>query len=99
MDQVRVEVEQAARRLDEARHVVRLYEDRLLPATRDQLAAAGAGFTAGRNSFLAVIEAEKSLRSVERDFQIARADRHRRAAELDWAVGRIPGRPENGGVR
>jgi hypothetical protein len=40
---------------------------------------------------MAVMEAEKNLRSVELDYQMARAECDRRAAELERALGRIPG--------
>ena len=40
---------------------------------------------------MAVVAAEKNLRSVELDYQMARAECDRRRAELDRALGRIPG--------
>jgi outer membrane protein TolC len=40
---------------------------------------------------MAVVEAEKNLRSVELDYQMARAECDRHRAELDRALGRIPG--------
>jgi len=62
-----------------------------LPVARDQIDAARAGFTASQNPFMAVVEAEKNLRSVELDYQMARAECDRHRAELDRALGRIPG--------
>ncbi|HEY1694324.1 MAG TPA: TolC family protein [Polyangiaceae bacterium] len=90
-DRARTEVAVAMRRLEEARHVVRLYENRLLPVARDQIDAARAGFVSSRNDFVAVVGAERNLRSVELSYQMARADVDRRQAELDRAVGRVPG--------
>lgn len=90
-DEVRTEVVVALKRLDEAHHVVKLFEDRLLPVARDQVDAARAGFIASRNDFVAVVSAEKNLRSVELDYQVARARFDQRRAELDRALGRIPG--------
>jgi outer membrane protein TolC len=78
-------------RLGEARHLVVIVEDRRLPAARDRVAAARAGFESGRDDFLALVEAERSLRDAELALEEARADVSRRFAELEAAVGRIPG--------
>ncbi|MBW2279967.1 MAG: TolC family protein [Deltaproteobacteria bacterium] len=90
-DEVRFGVESGHDRLVEAHHVLRLFGDRLLPAARDQIAAARSGFETGRNSFLALIDAERNLRNVELGYEEALADLSRRRAELDQTVGRIPG--------
>ena len=90
-DKARTEVVVASKRLEEAAHVLHLYEERLLPVARDQVDAARAGFVSSRNDFVAVIGAEKNLRSVELDYQMMRADFDRRRAELDRALGRMPG--------
>jgi outer membrane protein TolC len=58
---------------------------------RDEIDAARAGFIASQNPFMAVVEAEKNLRSVELEYQMARAECDRHRAELDRALGRIPG--------
>ena len=63
---------------------------------RDQVDAARAGFVASRNDFVAVVSAEKNLRSAELEYQVARATFDRRRAELDRALGRVPGVDENG---
>jgi len=90
-DKTRTEVAVAAARLREARHVVALYGERLIPIARDTIDAARAGFVASRNDFVAVIAAERNLRDVELGYLVARADVDRRSAELDRALGRIPG--------
>ena len=90
-DEVRLGVQSGADRLAEAGHVVRLFRDRLLPAAADQVAAARSGFETGRNSFLALIDAERNLRNVELGYEETLADLGRRRAELDRALGRIPG--------
>ncbi len=90
-DEVRLGVRSGADRLAEARHVVRLFRDRLLPAARDQVDAARSGFETGRNSFLALIDAERNLRNAELGYEETLADLGRRRAELDRALGRIPG--------
>jgi outer membrane protein TolC len=95
-DDIRVEVEKARQRLIEAMHVVHLHRTRLIPAARDQVAAARAGFETGRNSFLAVIEAEKNLRSVELRVEGALAAVQRREAELQRALGDVSALREQG---
>jgi cobalt-zinc-cadmium efflux system outer membrane protein len=90
-DAARTQVFVALKQLQESEHVLGLFEKRLLPVARDQIDAARAGFTASQNPFMAVVEAEKNLRSVELDYQMARAECDRHRAELDRALGRIPG--------
>jgi len=90
-DAARTQVFVARKQLQESEHVLGLFEKRLLPVARDQIDAARAGFTASQNPFLAVVQAEKNLRSVELEYQLARADCDRHRAELDRALGRIPG--------
>ncbi len=90
-DDVRLAVQSGVDRLAEARHVARLYRDRLNPAAIDQVDAARSGFETGRNSFLALIDAERNLRNVELGYEEALANLGRRRAELDRAQGRIPG--------
>ncbi len=90
-DEVRVEVRVAIERLAEARAVLTLYEQRMLPAVRAQVDAALAGFITDRNEFQAVIAAERGLRRVTLEIERARADVYRRIAELDRSIGRIPG--------
>jgi cobalt-zinc-cadmium efflux system outer membrane protein len=89
-DQVRAEARIAALRLDEADHVREIYQDRLLPASRDQLQAARAGFEVGQGSFESVIEAERDLRDVEIGGEQALVDLYRRQTELDRVLGRLP---------
>jgi len=90
-DMARTQVYVALRKLDESQAVLVLFDQRLLPVARLQIDAAQAGFIASRSPFTAVVEAEKNLRGVELDHELARADCDRRHAELDRALGRIPG--------
>ncbi|HSN81999.1 MAG TPA: TolC family protein [Polyangiales bacterium] len=96
-DDVRVEVDQARQRMLEARHVVRLYQERLIPAARAQIDAAEFGYETGRNSFQALIDAERSLRTLEIQYEDSLADLGQRAAELDRARGIVPGISAEGG--
>lgn len=90
-DAVAAEVETAVAELAETGHIVALYTSRLLPAAGDQVESARAGFETGQNSFLALIEAEKNLRSVELGYQEVLADYHRRLAGLAHALGLVAG--------
>jgi outer membrane protein TolC len=92
-DRVRLEVESAAERLAEAHHLLHIVEERLLPAERDRVAAARAGFETGRNDFDALITAQRGLRDAELDYQQALADVSRRHAQLRRAIGALPGPP------
>jgi outer membrane protein TolC len=85
------EIETARERLAEARHLLALTRDRMVPAARDQLAAARIGFETGRLGFAELIETERMLRDAELSAQQALADTSRRGAELAAALGRIPG--------
>ncbi|WP_228531202.1 MULTISPECIES: TolC family protein [Myxococcaceae] len=98
-DEVRVEVEEARAGLLEAHHGLAIFRERLLPAVRDQVAAARAGFAAGRIPFSTVLEAERALRSAQLRLEEARSDVSRRQAELARATGHIPALPSEGGAR
>lgn len=90
-DMARTQVYVALRKLRESEHVLELFEKRLLPVAREQVDAAQAGFIASQSSFMAVVAAEKNLRSVELEQKMAQAESDRRNAEFDRALGRIPG--------
>ena len=90
--EVRLSVRSGAARVEEARRVLGVVRERLLPAARDQLDAARAAFETGQESFLAVIGAERDLRELELAEHRALADLDRRVAELDGATGVVPGR-------
>jgi outer membrane protein TolC len=90
-DAARTRVFVTLKQLEESRHIVQLYEERFLPLARDQVTAARDGFITSRNPFLAVIDAEKNLRTLELDHQKACAEQNLRQGELELALGRIPG--------
>lgn len=89
-DDVASEVEIARAELEEAVHVVRLYRDRVLPAARDQVAAARAGFETGEGTMLGLIDAERSLLTAELAREEAVAEVASARAVLDRALGRMP---------
>lgn len=88
--EVRAEVAVARHELQKALHLIHLYRNRLLPAARDQIAAARAGFETGATPMVSLIDAERSLRTAELDYHQALADASSRHAELERALGRLP---------
>lgn len=90
-DRIGRDVKIAFDRLEESRHVVSLFGNRLLPAARDQISAARSNFETGQVDFLAVIDAERNLRDVELGLAAARAQHQQRLARLQRAVGLAPG--------
>lgn len=93
-DEVRTEVDQSRQRVLEAQHVCVLYQKRLLPAARAQIQAARAGYETGRNSFQALVDSERSLRTLEIQYEEALAMFGQRGAELSRALGQTPGLPK-----
>jgi outer membrane protein TolC len=90
-DAARTAVAVSLKQLEESGHVLHIFEDRLLPIARQQVDAARSAFAASQVPFVTAIDAEKNLRGVELEQKRAQADYDRRRAELDRAVGRIPG--------
>lgn len=90
-DAIRVEVVRAHRELAEGIHLVKIYDERLLPPARAQVDAALAGFTTGATDFPAVIAAERALREIQLAAARALAEAWRRRAALDRASGTLPG--------
>jgi len=90
-DTARTQIFVLVKRLQESAHILGLFASRLLPVARDQIDVARAGFATSRVPFAGVIEAERNLRQVELDYQMARAQHAQRRSELERALGRIPG--------
>jgi cobalt-zinc-cadmium efflux system outer membrane protein len=90
-DAARTQAFVALKQLEESRHVLAVFESRLMPLAKERVEAARSGFVSSQSSFAMAIDAEKNLRGVELDYQVARAECHRRQAELERALGRIPG--------
>lgn len=90
-DAARSRVFVAAKQLEESKHVLELFERRLLPIARDQIEAARAGFTTSRIELASLLEAERNLRATELEYQMARAEYDGRKASLEHALGRVPG--------
>ena len=61
IDEVRFEVQSAHARADQARQVVGLYEERILPASRRNVESAQANYTSGKLDFLRLIDAQRQV--------------------------------------
>jgi outer membrane protein TolC len=83
--------ERARREVEESSQAIELYENQLIPTSRQRIDAALAGFTVGQNPFSTVVMAEHELRDVELAIERTRADLDRRLAALDRLEGHIPG--------
>lgn len=87
-DQVRYEVQSSFDRVAQSQRVIRLYEEKILPATRRSVESAMASYTSGKLDFLRLLDAERQVYSQREMYYQAIAEHHRRLAELDRAVGR-----------
>jgi outer membrane protein TolC len=82
--------------LRDAARKVRLYRDTLLPKATQGLRATETAFTAGKASFLDLIDAQRVLLEFQLAHERARADRVRRLGELDALLGeRAPRKAAN----
>lgn len=81
----------ALRRVEESRQTLGLFEQKALPLARQRVEVQRAAFIASSSSLAMLLEAERALRSIELDYESARATHARRLAELDRAEGRLPG--------
>jgi outer membrane protein TolC len=91
-DDVRLAVQSAGVRLAQARRSELLVRDRLLPAASEQLAAARSAYASGASAnALELLDALRELHELELDHETALAAISQRRAELDRALGRMPG--------
>ena len=89
VDQTFVEVSTALKRVSQARQYIEILQGKIIPTAKDELEAAVAGFEAGQNSFLVLIESERTLRTLELQLHSAMAELYRQLAMLDQSVGYI----------
>lgn len=84
---VALDVEQALQRMETASQVVREYQTGVLKDSEELAAMARKGYEKGANSYLEVLEAQRTLRSVKADYYSALAEHARAVAQLEWAAG------------
>jgi outer membrane protein TolC len=87
LDQVRFEVQSALDRAAQSQRVIRLYEEKILPATQRSVESAQSNYTSGKLDFLRLIDAERQVYTQREMYYRAIAEYHRRLAELERAVG------------
>lgn len=90
-DDVRLAVESASLRLAQARRAERLVRDRLLPAAGEQVAATRTAYASGGSSFFDLLDALRELHELELEHETNLARIAQRRADLDRALGRMPG--------
>ncbi|MGH8568068.1 MAG: TolC family protein, partial [Gammaproteobacteria bacterium] len=84
------EVQRAYDRVEESRHVLALYRQKLLPLAAENLQAALADYESGAGDFLTLLSAEQNLLRTELTATRARADYYRRLAMLEYSAGGGP---------
>jgi outer membrane protein TolC len=87
LDQVRFEVQSAFDRAAQSQQVIRLYEDKILPAIQRSVESAQSTYTSGKLDFLRLIDAERQVYTQRDMYYQAIAEYHRRLAELERVVG------------
>jgi len=86
-DSVREDIETNVARIEQARGVVDLYEQRVLPAAEISLNDARAAYESGAFDFQRLLLARRQLADEQLGYQRSLADYHRQAAQLARAVG------------
>lgn len=99
IDRIQTNVVVARQRVVETIRVLQVFDRRLLPVARAQVTAARTEFVSGRAPFVAVVDAERSLRDVELSRWTALAKLGKGRARLDRALGRIPFAGSRSGAR
>jgi outer membrane protein TolC len=87
LDDIHREVQTAYEQLSATRNLVELYERRTIPAARQNVESARAGYVAGRVDFLRLIEAERQLIGLLQEEQDLLASYHAQRAELARVIG------------
>jgi outer membrane protein, heavy metal efflux system len=85
--EIQYEVIAAAEQFDESRKAVELYRQRLIPAAEQNIAAARSNYEVGKLNFLELAQAQRQLITLRERQLEAIVTHHRRAAELERAVG------------
>jgi outer membrane protein TolC len=86
-DQVNLQVQEAYERVIESEKSVRLYDETILPAARENVKAARTAYVAGSIPFLALIEAQRNLVELRDSAYEENAEYYRRRATLERVTG------------
>jgi outer membrane protein, heavy metal efflux system len=87
IDDINREVQTAYERLLASKQLVELYERRTVPAARQNVDSARAGYIAGRVDFLRLIDAERQLINLLQEEQDLIAGYHALRADLERVIG------------
>lgn len=86
VDLVKNEVQTAHARSEASRRTLKVFENKLLPATEANVSAAASGYTAGTVDFLRLVQAQREFLELNEKYQQAIVEFHRNQAELDRVV-------------
>jgi outer membrane protein TolC len=86
-DQVNLQVQEAYEQVLESEKSVRLYDETILPAARENVKAARTAYAAGSIPFLSLIEAQRNLVELRDSSYEERAEYYRRIAALERVIG------------
>lgn len=89
-NQVRLQVTSALARVQQARDLVVRYERDIVPRTQRLTETIQKGFNVGASTQLDVLDAQRTLRSVQTEYRQAIADYSKAIAELARATGAVP---------
>ncbi len=84
---VKLDVEQAIQRVNTASRIVREYQGGVLAKSEELAAMACKGYEKGASSYLEVLEAQRTLRSVRSDYYSAMSEHAKAISQLEWAAG------------
>jgi len=85
--QVNFDVQQAFEQVRESVAAVRLYDETILPAARENVRAARSEYVTGKVSFLNLVEAQRNLVMLRDRAYESAAELYRRRAALERAIG------------
>ncbi len=86
-DQTNFEIQQAFEQVRESERAMRLYEESILPAARENVKAAQTAYVTSKIPFLSLVEAQRSLVGLlDRSYETT-AEYHRRFATLERVTG------------
>jgi cobalt-zinc-cadmium efflux system outer membrane protein len=87
IDQVSLQLQEAYEQVVESEKIVHLYEQTILPASRNNVAAARSAYETAKAPFLSLIEAERNEVTVLDRYYESVADYFRRRATLERVIG------------
>ncbi|MBV6458645.1 MAG: Cobalt-zinc-cadmium resistance protein CzcC [Fimbriimonadaceae bacterium] len=89
-NQVRLGISQAVFRLRAAETLLREFKDGMMDEAKQLFEATQRGFQLGQSTITALLEAQRTYRTVETEYIDALVSHHQAKAQLDRAVGTLP---------